>query len=77
MCACSVLQLCPILCDPVDCSPAGSFVHGIIQARILEWIATSFSRDLPNPGTEPVSLESPAFASGFFITAPPWKPQIK
>ena len=33
------LQLCPTLCDPVDCSPPGSSVHGILQARILEWIA--------------------------------------
>ena len=35
---------CPTLCDPMDCSPPGSFVHGILQARILEWIAISFSR---------------------------------
>ena len=34
------------LWDPVDCSPSGSSVHGIIQARILEWVAISFSRDL-------------------------------
>ena len=33
------LQLCPTLCDPVDCSPPGSSVHGILQARILEWVA--------------------------------------
>ena len=32
------------LCDPVDCSPPGSSVHGILQARILEWVAISFSR---------------------------------
>ena len=35
---------CPILCDPMDCSPPGSSVHGIFQARILEWVAISFSR---------------------------------
>ena len=40
-----VPQLCPTLCDPVDCSPPGSFVHEILQARILEWVAISFSRD--------------------------------
>ena len=34
----------PALCDPVDCSPPGSSVHGIFQARILEWVAVSFSR---------------------------------
>ena len=41
---CSVTQSCPSLCDPMDCSPLGSFVHGIFQARILEWVATSSSR---------------------------------
>ena len=35
---------CQTLCDPVDCSPPGSSVHGILQARILEWVAISFSR---------------------------------
>ena len=39
-----VAQSCPTLCDPVDCSPPGFSVHGILQARILEWIAISFSR---------------------------------
>ena len=37
-------QLCPTLCDPTDYSPSGSSVHGILQARILEWVAISFSR---------------------------------
>ena len=39
------LQLCPTLCYSVDGSPSGSFVHGIVQARILEWVAISFSID--------------------------------
>ena len=39
-----VAQSCPTLCDPVDCSPPGSSAHGILQARILEWVAISFSR---------------------------------
>ena len=43
------------LCDPVDCSPPDSFVHGILQAGILEWVAISFSRDLLDPGIEPKS----------------------
>ena len=38
-----VAQSCPTLCYPVDCSPPGSSVHGIFQARILEWVAISFS----------------------------------
>ena len=37
-------QSCPPLCDPVDWSPSGSSLHGILQARILEWVAISFSR---------------------------------
>ena len=43
-CVCSVAQSCPTLGGPVDCSPPGSSVHGILQARILEWGAISFSR---------------------------------
>ena len=39
-----VAQSCPTLCNPVDWSPPGSSVHGILQARILEWVASSFSR---------------------------------
>ena len=39
-----VAQSCPTLCNPVDCSPPGSSIHGILQARILEWVAISFSR---------------------------------
>ena len=39
-----VTQSCPTLCDPVDCSLPGSSLHGILQARILEWVAISFSR---------------------------------
>ena len=38
------LQLCLTLCDPLDWSPPGSFVHGVLQARILEWVAIPFSR---------------------------------
>ena len=39
------LQLCPTLCDPIDGSPLGSSVPGILQARILEWVAISFSKN--------------------------------
>ena len=48
-----VAQSCLTLCNPTDSSPPGSTVHGTLQARILEWAAISFSRDLPDPGTEP------------------------
>ena len=43
LCVCT--QSCPTICNPMDsCSPPGSSVHGIVQARILEWVAISFSR---------------------------------
>ena len=51
-----VAQLCLTLCDPANCSPPDSSVHGILQARILEWVAISFPGDLPNPGIESRSL---------------------
>ena len=44
MCARLVSQLCPTLCDPMDCSPPGSSVRGILPARILEWVAMPSSR---------------------------------
>ena len=49
----------------MDYSLPGSFVHGISQATILEWVAISFSRDLPDPGIEPTS---PALAGRFFTS---------
>ena len=49
---CLVAQSCRTLCDPIDSSPPGSSVYGILQARILEWVAMSFSRGL-FPGIEP------------------------
>ena len=47
--ACSITQLCPTLCNPMDWRLPGSSVHGIFQARILEWIAISFSRGSSPP----------------------------
>ena len=66
-------------CNPMDCSPPGSCVHGLFQARILEWAAISFSSrpeywsgypflspgDLPNPGIEP---RSPTLQADFFTS---------
>ena len=68
------LQLCPTLCDPMDCSPPGSPVHGILQARVLEWVAMPCPPPggFPNPATEPTSLRSPALAGGFFTTGATW-----
>ena len=44
-----VPQLCPTVCDPMDCRSPGSSVHGILQARILEWVAMPFSRGSSQP----------------------------
>ena len=44
-----VAQLCLMLCDPMECSPPGSSVHGILQARILEWVAIPFYRVSSQP----------------------------
>ena len=57
----------------MDCSPPGSSVQGILQARILEWVAFPPPGDLPDPGIEPASLMSPAQAGGFFTTGTTWE----
>ena len=61
-----VAQLCLTLCVPMD-----SIVHGILQARVLEWVAIPFSRDLPDPGIEP---GSPAMQAYSLPSESPWKP---
>ena len=64
-----VTQLCLTLCDPMDYSPHGSSVHGIFQARILEWV--TISGDLPDPG---IKLRSPALEADSLPSEPPEKP---
>ena len=59
--------------QPHGLHPPAFSVHGISKARILKWVAISFSKDLPDPGTEPAS---PALAGRFFATEPPGKPLI-
>ena len=72
MCAKS-LQSCLTLCDPMDCSPPGSSVHGILQARIVEWLPCSPPGDLPDPGIKLASCASSALAGGFFTTGATWE----
>ena len=57
----------------MDCSLSGCSVHGILQARILEWGAISFSEDLPNSGIKPESLASLVLAGRFFTTSATWE----
>ena len=66
-------QLYPTHCDPRDCSPPGSSVHWILQARILDFLPCPPPEDFPNPGIELTSLMSPALTSGFFTTSTTWE----
>ena len=66
-----VTQLCLILCNPVDCSPPGSSVHGVLQARMLKCVAIPFPGDCANPGFKP---KSPAFQEDSLLSKPPGKP---
>ena len=71
-CVCAEsLQLCPLsLCNIMFYSLPGSSVHGILQARTLEWAAFPSPGDLPHPG---VQCESSTLAGGFFITSTTWE----
>ena len=63
-----VVESCPTLCNPMDCSPPGPSVHGILQARILEWVAIPFSGDLPDSGIAP---RSPTLQANSLPSEPP------
>ena len=70
LCVCAqLLQSCPTLCNFMGLSPPGSSVHGILQGRILEWVAMPSSKgpSLPRDGTR--TLMSLALADGFFTTS--------
>ena len=61
-----VAQLCLTLCDPIDCNPPGFSVYGILQARILEWIAIPFSKGTPQPRNQTLDgFESPAWQEDY------------
>ena len=64
-------QLCPTLCDPMDCGPPGSSVHGILQPRILQWVAMPFSRGSSQPKDRTQVSHT---AGGFFTTEPSGNP---
>ena len=63
------------LCDPMDCSPPGSSVHGILQKRILEWVAMPSSKEFSQPRDHTYISMSPALAGGFFTTSTIWEAQ--
>ena len=66
------LQSCPTLCNPVDYSPPGSSVPGILQARILKWVAISLLRGSSDPGIKPVC---PVLQADSLLSEPPGKPK--
>ena len=71
-----LLQSCPTLCDTMHCSLPASSVNGILQARILEWVAMHFSRGSSRPGIDPPSLMSSALEGVFFTTTATWEAWI-
>ena len=73
-CACS-LQLCSTLCDPMNCSPPGSSVHGIIQSRTLEWVVISLSRGSSQPRDWTHISCISCTAGKFFTIEPLGKPE--
>ena len=67
MCVC-VAQSYLALCDPMDCSPPGSFVHGILQARVLEWVAIPFSRGSSQPRDRIPALQADSLPSELCVS---------
>ena len=67
-----VTESCPTLCDLMDCSPPGSSVHGILQARIVDWIFPS-PGDLPDLGIKAGSPELQAYLQFFLLSEPTGK----
>ena len=72
-CVCLVARCCLTLCNPMDCNLPGSSVHGVFQARILEWVAILFSRGFSWPRDR---THVSCFAGGFFTTSATREPQM-
>ena len=67
------LYLCLTLCDPMECTQPGSSVHGILQKRILEWVAMPSSKEFSQPRNRTYISTSPALGGGFFTTSIIWE----
>ena len=81
MCVCAhacikLPQSCPTLCNLMDCGQPGFLVHGISQARILDWVAISSSRGSSQPRVKRASLMSPALAGRFLTTSTTWEAPV-
>ena len=70
-----LLQSCPSLCDPIDCNPPGSSVHGVLQAQILEWVAKPSSRGSSQPRNQTHISYISCIGRRFFTTSTTWEAQ--
>ena len=68
-----LFQSCSSLCDPMDCNPPGSSVHGVLQAKYWSELSCCPSRDLPDVGVKPISLTSLPLAGRFFTISTTWE----
>ena len=74
LCVCAKpFQSCPTYWDFMDCSPPGSSVPGILQARILEWVAVPSSRGFSRPRDQTLITYTPALTGKFFTTCATWE----
>ena len=72
----SVAELCQTLCGPIDCSPPGSTVHRIIQARILDWVAMPSSRGSSQPRDQTCASRISCIIGGFFTHQTTWEAHL-
>ena len=74
---CIVVKSCLTLCNPLDYRPQGSSIHGILWAKILEWVAMPSSRDLLDPRMEPASPVSPVLQADSLPTEPSYPTRVQ
>ena len=75
LCYAKSFHLCLTLCDPTDCSPPGSSDHGILQARILKWVAMPSSRGSSQPRDKTILSYISCMKRRFFTTNTTWETQ--
>ena len=76
-CMCSQLLSHVRLCNPMDYSPTGSSVHGIVQGRIQSGLPFPMPGNLPDPGIKAASLVSPDLSGGFFTIVKKWEAPVQ
>ena len=76
LCACLIIQSCPTLCNPMDCSPPGSSVHGILWQEYWSGLPCPPPGDLPDSGIELASPASPALQVNSLLLSHPGSPMV-